>query len=617
MSVLWHCNIRKPASLLHSLTNFSVVLSLCRSSAQTKPFVLFWRYTQTAGTHPNTYTHPIEQAQRYTLLAPHPCAMSRGRGGLHKDCQRFSLPPQQGKPPFHYHQFTGLPRGPRVPSPDSVSGRYPHPSLYSTRPGAPGVPPRGRPFHPSPSDPPLWASPQHGSDRIFDSYNLSFRQHQVQFLRGQSAQAPQFKAPQQRGSQTSDRGEEVSAGPIQYQADYRDFKSSGNSFRRGDGYGRGRGNWQREQNFGNTPGPRSKSHWNPHLQKGEYYPNQNTKHYWNTRVDDVSSGLRSLSLGDRVTRVDTSSCSSLASNVSSSPGSVRESLYLTPGIEQQVLTFLKSLRPDETVQARALGKKLGLPKKIVNKALYALLKTNQAKKQGENPPLWRLRKEQDSEPIKERDQTQSSKDSETKPGEKSSINQEATGNLISTSAPSESQILVEADRNSTDQSEDSEGEDTCETLLPDQVQKTILPAVQSVTLPTMADTKDSKDKILQYLYEAGTNNALVIAKNLGLRSAKQVNPTLYALEQQGDVRRDSDVTPHIWSLSAHQQEKMNRQRKVAANAKAGWKQWRDVELCSKSDYKCKLWTWVFRWCCSRADGWGWKSVAWYFRQQHI
>lgn len=389
----------------------------------------------------------------------------------------------------------------------------------------------------------------------------------MQFLRGQSAQAPQFKAPQQRGSQTSGRGEEVSTGPIQYQAGYRDFKSSGSSFGSRDGYGRGRGNWQREQNFGNTPGPRRKSHWNHHLQKGEYYPNQNTKHYWNTQVDDVSSGLHSLSLGDRVTRVDTSSCSSLASKVSSSPGSVRESLYLTPEIQQQVLAFLKSLRPGETVQARALGKKLGLPKKIVNKALYALLRTNQAVKQGEIPPLWRLYKEEDSEPIKERDQTQSSKDSETKPGQKSSINQEATGNLISTSAPSTSQILVEADGNSTDQSEDSEGEDTCETLLPDQVQKTILPAVQSVTLPTMADTKDSKEKILQYLYEAGTSNALLIAKNLGLRSANQVNPTLYALEKQGDVRRDSEVTPPIWSLSAHRQEKMDRQRKVAATAK--------------------------------------------------
>uniref|UniRef100_A0A8C1NQE7 Adenosine deaminase RNA specific n=2 Tax=Cyprinus carpio TaxID=7962 RepID=A0A8C1NQE7_CYPCA len=449
--------------------------------------------------------------------------MSRGRGGFHKDCQRFSFPPQQGKPQFHSHTTTGHPRGPRVPSP--ISGSCPHPSLYSNYPGAPGVPPRGRPFPPSPSDPPLWASPQHGNDQIFDSNGVSFRQHQVQFLRGQSVQAPQFKAPQQRGSQTSGRGEEVFTGPFQYQAGYRDFKTSGSSFGRRDDYGRGRGNWQREQNFGNTPGPKRKSHWNHHLQKGQYYPNQYTKHYWNTQADDLSSGLHSLSLGDRITRVgfsDTSSCSSLGNKVSSSPGSVRESLYLTPQIQQQVLSFLTSLGPDETVQARALGKKLGLPKAIVNKALYALLRTNQAVKQGETPPLWRLRKEEDGEPIKERDQTQSSKDTEKRLGQKSSINQED--------------------------------------------QKTVLPAVQSVTLSTMVDSKDCKEKILQYLYESGTGSALVIAKNLGLRSAKQVNPTLYAMEKQGDVRRDTEVTPPIWSLSAHRQEKMDRQRKVAATA---------------------------------------------------
>uniref|UniRef100_A0A9J7WUQ6 Adenosine deaminase RNA specific n=1 Tax=Cyprinus carpio carpio TaxID=630221 RepID=A0A9J7WUQ6_CYPCA len=449
--------------------------------------------------------------------------MSRGRGGFHKDCQRFSFPPQQGKPQFHSHTTTGHPRGPRVPSP--ISGSCPHPSLYSNYPGAPGVPPRGRPFPPSPSDPPLWASPQHGNDQIFDSKGVSFRQHQVQFLRGQSVQAPQFKAPQQRGSQTSGRGEEVFTGPFQYQAGYRDFKTSGSSFGRRDDYGRGRGNWQREQNFGNTPGPKRKSHWNHHLQKGQYYPNQYTKHYWNTQADDLSSGLHSLSLGDRITRVgfsDTSSCSSLGNKVSSSPGSVRESLYLTPQIQQQVLSFLTSLGPDETVQARALGKKLGLPKAIVNKALYALLRTNQAVKQGETPPLWRLRKEEDGEPIKERDQTQSSKDTKKRLGQKSSINQED--------------------------------------------QKTVLPAVQSVTLSTMVDSKDCKEKILQYLYESGTGSALVIAKNLGLRSAKQVNPTLYAMEKQGDVRRDTEVTPPIWSLSAHRQEKMDRQRKVAATA---------------------------------------------------
>lgn len=284
----------------------------------------------------------------------------------------------------------------------------------------------------------------------------------------------------------------------------------------------------------------------------------------------MSSGLHSLSLGDRITKVDNSdslSCSSISSKFSSSPGLVRESLYLTPEIQQQVFAFLTSLGPDETIQARALGKKLGLPKAIVNKALYALLKTNQAVKQGEIPPLWRLCKEEDSEPIKGRDQSQSSKDSLKEPGQSSSINQESREHLTSTSAPSASQILTEADGDISDQSEDSEGDDTCETLFPVQDQQTLLPAVQLVTLSTMADSKDGKEKILQYLYEVGTGNALVIAKNLGLRSAKQVNPTLYALEKQGDVKRNTEVTPPTWALSAHRQEKMDRQRKVAASAK--------------------------------------------------
>ncbi|CAM4700259.1 unnamed protein product [Leuciscus chuanchicus] len=492
--------------------------------------------------------------------------MSRGRGGFNKDCQRFSLPPQQGKPQFHSHTTTGHQRGPCVPSPGSVSGTYPHPSLYSSYPGAPGVPPRGHPFPPSPSDSPLWASPHHSSDQISDPNGVSFRQHQVQFLRGQSAQAPQFKAPQQRGSQTPSQGEKVSTGPLHYQTGYRDFKTSGNSFGRRDCYARGRGNWQREHNFG----PKKKSGWNHPHQKGQYYPNQQTKHYWNAQADDVSSGLHSLSLSDRITRVDNSdilSCSSISSKVFSSPSSVRESLYLTPEIQQQIFAFLTSLGPDETIQARALSKKLGLPKTIVNKALYALLRTNQAVKQGENPPLWRLYKEEDSEPIKGRDQSQSSKDLVKEPGQSSSIKQEAREHLTSTSAPSASQILVEADGNISDQSEDSEGDDTCETLIPVQDQQTLLPAVQLVTLSTMADSKDGKEKILQYLYEVGMGNSLVIAKNLGLRSAKQVNPTLYAMEKQGDVRRNTEVTPPTWSLSAHRQEKMDRQRKAAATAK--------------------------------------------------
>ncbi|NP_571671.2 double-stranded RNA-specific adenosine deaminase isoform X1 [Danio rerio] len=490
--------------------------------------------------------------------------MSRGRGGNYKDSQRFSLPFRKGQPQFYSSTTTGQSRGPRVPSPSSLSGSSPHPSFYSSYSSGPGVPPRDHPFPPRHSDPSLWASPQHGSDQISDSNGVSFRQNQVQFLRGQSAQAPQFKAPQPRGSQSSSRGEEVSTEPIQYQTGYRDFKSNSYSFGRRNCYGRGQDNWQGEQNFG----PKKRSGWNHPHQKGQYYSNQHYKQFWNARANDLSSGIYNLSFGDRVKRVDTSdtlSCSNSSSKVSSSSSSFRDSLYLTPEIHQQVCAFLTSLRPAETIQAKVLGKKLGLPKKIVNKVLYDLLKSNQVVKQGETPPLWRLC-EESRESIREKDQTQSSKDLEKEPGQSPYINQKVGGDFTTTSTPSPSKIPIDADSDTSDESEDSEGDDSCEKLLADQDKKTLSPTVQSVTLSTMADSKDSKEKILQYLYEAGTGNALVIAKNLGLRSAKQVNPTLYALEKQGDVNRNTEVNPPTWELSAHRQEKMDRQRKAAATA---------------------------------------------------
>ncbi|XP_052000428.1 double-stranded RNA-specific adenosine deaminase [Xyrauchen texanus] len=486
--------------------------------------------------------------------------MSRGGGGSNKDYQQFSLPYHQGKSRFYYpcQTTSGHPRGPRVPSPSSVSGRYPHPSIYSSYPAAPGVPPHGPPFTPALSDPPLWASSGHSSNRISDTNGISFQQQQVQFLRGESAQAPQFKTPQPRGSQSSSRGEEGATWPFQYQAEFYNFG-------RREGYSRDRANWQRDQNFGYTSGPKRKSRWIQQHQQEQNYQNLNAKHYW--KADDVSSlssGLHSLRLDDRVTRLENSdtllSCSSFA-KVSSSSGLVRDSLCLTPEIQNQVLTCLTSLGPDETLQAKVLARKLGLPKKIINKALYILLKSKKAVKPSEIPPLWRLRKEEDGEPIEERDRTWSSK------GAEKSKRQETRADRNSTSAHSEAQILVEAISETSNESEESDGDYTSETLLPDQNQKTLLPAAQSEILSTMADSKDNKEHVLQYLYVSGMASALVIAKNLSLRSAKQINPTLYALEKQGDVRRNAEVTPHIWELSAHRLEKMDRQRRAAAPTK--------------------------------------------------
>ncbi|CDQ88758.1 unnamed protein product [Oncorhynchus mykiss] len=85
----------------------------------------------------------------------------------------------------------------------------------------------------------------------------------------------------------------------------------------------------------------------------------------------------------------------------------------------------------------------------------------------------------------------------------------------------------------------------------------------------MADCgSNQKELILQYLLEAGEATALVISKNLGLRGAKQVNPTLYAMEKQGDVSRNAEVTPHIWELSVHRRERMERSLKAERSAPA-------------------------------------------------
>uniref|UniRef100_A0AAR2JB82 Adenosine deaminase RNA specific n=1 Tax=Pygocentrus nattereri TaxID=42514 RepID=A0AAR2JB82_PYGNA len=83
------------------------------------------------------------------------------------------------------------------------------------------------------------------------------------------------------------------------------------------------------------------------------------------------------------------------------------------------------------------------------------------------------------------------------------------------------------------------------------------------------ESKDNKELIVQYLYEAGKAHALLIAKNLGLRNAKQVNPTLYAMEKQGELSRDTSHTPPFWELTAHRREKMDRQRKATATVKQG------------------------------------------------
>uniref|UniRef100_A0A8B9JIF0 Adenosine deaminase RNA specific n=1 Tax=Astyanax mexicanus TaxID=7994 RepID=A0A8B9JIF0_ASTMX len=242
-------------------------------------------------------------------------------------------------------------------------------------------------------------------------------------------------------------------------------------------------------------------------------------------VSSLSTGFRDLSL--EAGRFASSSSSS-GSRSSSSLPPVRCSLHLTTDIQKQVLSSLASLGPGETIQAKVLAKKLRLPKKIVNQALYALSSLHQAVKQGDTPPLWRLRREGEGVP---------------------------------------SSAAIEASGDSSEESEDFQQENSFETFASDRDQGTFPAATQAGSFGITMEAKDNKERIMQYLYEAGKASALLIAKNLGFRNAKQVNPMLYAMEKQGDLSRMSGVTPPSWELSAHRREKMDRQRKAASAVK--------------------------------------------------
>uniref|UniRef100_A0A3B5LXE8 Adenosine deaminase RNA specific n=1 Tax=Xiphophorus couchianus TaxID=32473 RepID=A0A3B5LXE8_9TELE len=89
-------------------------------------------------------------------------------------------------------------------------------------------------------------------------------------------------------------------------------------------------------------------------------------------------------------------------------------------------------------------------------------------------------------------------------------------------------------------------------------------------------------RVLQFLLDVGEATALVIAKNLGLKNAKQINPTLYALAKQGEVNRDSDVTPPKWMLSAHRKERMERSLKIAKSASI-FGSHMGMEICKEED----------------------------------
>ncbi|XP_072536538.1 double-stranded RNA-specific adenosine deaminase [Salminus brasiliensis] len=491
--------------------------------------------------------------------------MSRGRGGPPNEHQQFSFPPHQGKPRLGFFSQTlqTHPRTPRIPSPSSGVARFHPPPLYSY-PDSPGASPRGPTYPVASSTPPVpgpsQADPRNpapnGVGRKDEA--ADFRQQQVLFLRGQSAQAPKFRAAQQ-------------GDPSNFTGNHQQQTGYYPSYVQRGGYRRDRPNWQRASPIGYPPGVRKPPGCEYSSSLGQQH--QYKRGHWDRRLDHnvslLSSGFRDLSLEEgRFAKAErsaaASSCSSPGSRASSSLPAVRHSLHLTTDIQKQIFSSLALLGPGETIQAKVLAKKLHLPKKIVNQALYALSSSRQAVKEGDTPPLWRLCRKGEAEPSKEtfRQNTGYRVSSENKVPPGTSVKPD-------NDSRSEASAAVEASGSSSEESEDFQKETYFEAFGSGQDQETFPTTTQAAIFGVTMEAKDNKERIMQYLYEAGKASALLIAKNLGLRNAKQVNPMLYAMEKQGDLSKEAGVRPPSWELTAHRRDKMDRQRKAAVAVSQG------------------------------------------------
>lgn len=476
--------------------------------------------------------------------------MSRGRGG----------PPRE-----HYPRHT--PRDPQAqkdylrPGPGSLHPR-PGPqqqASYSAyyqgfvHPAAPAQPiPNYNNVAPKPAG---HSSSQHPNYSPSPGLN-SFQQQQIEFLRGQSAEAPHFG--------TGGRAAPVRPPSFIYhpQSGYSRYPNPSSS-------PRGRGGYNQEQGFGYPPSARApRGSPGPRYQNLNQLQGQNHNQFSNRQwAGTLCESFQDLSISsDRPNRggerFDRHSSSSSSTKYRFTKGDIT----LTPNIHDQVYRALAALRPNESIAAKLLARKLHVPKKIVNQALYSLERSQKASKQGLSPPEWSLYRE----PLRGEEDINSGVQSPlSHPGVGSEVPFEVKVELKT--EPGESVSQAEEEDSDTESSSfncsSSESSDSEEIHSParGQRQDQRHPSTSSSPEPDLKNPlmAEQKERVLQYLLHSQDATALLIAKNLGLRSTKQVNPSLYALEKQGDIVKNGEVNPPTWELSTHRRERMERSLKAA------------------------------------------------------
>ncbi|XP_037640424.1 double-stranded RNA-specific adenosine deaminase isoform X2 [Sebastes umbrosus] len=496
--------------------------------------------------------------------------MSRGRGGPYKE-HFHRYPPPDFHAKENYYRPGAAPLYPRAgPQQSPYSSYYNSPArpvapiqpppAPSLNPSAPPVPKHNN-LAPKPEDLNSSHHQNHGSNFAPNS----FQYQQAEFLRGQRSEAPQFRASP-RGGGAGVVPDRLPSSSYQPQSGYSRYSSYPNSSPRG------RGGYSQDQSFVH-PGARNQLQGTHH--------NQYSNRPWRGPTDSVCDSFQSLSLHrDRPNRGRERFGRPSASSSSAKSSFTKGDITLTPDIQDQVHRVLAALRPSENISAKLLAKKLHLPKKIVNKALYSLERSQKASKQGLLPPEWSLYRE-------------------ALGGEKDqhSIVQSPPSHLcVSSGHPPDPEAKVElktetAENRGQGEEEDSDTESSSsycsssesfgseKSQVPGQHQVKQHPITTSspdpqLALPAMAE---QRELVLKYLLTSGEASALVIAKNLGLRGTKQVNPTLYSLEKQGEVVKNGEVNPPTWELSTHRRERMERSIKAAMSPRAEREPGRDEE----------------------------------------
>uniref|UniRef100_A0A3B3D9V3 Adenosine deaminase RNA specific n=1 Tax=Oryzias melastigma TaxID=30732 RepID=A0A3B3D9V3_ORYME len=474
--------------------------------------------------------------------------MSRGRGGSYKEHPHRHIPPNLQVKENYYRPGAAqlFPRD----DPDQIPNRH-----YSNSPGCPSVP-LGSPSPLLPSAPPIPNQFNVSNSGAFNcSYNQnqgfgpipnSFHYKQVEFLRGHTSEAPQF-----RGGVRA-----IGSRPPNYthqpQPHYNRY-SNPNSSPRSRGYYREC--YRQDQSY-SFPSPSGLSQGFARPQ----YPNANQSRGVNHQLSDRQTSF----LCDNFQRLNLQQdrgCRKSFDGRSSSGKYSKAKITLTPVIQEQVY---KALTADEAVSARVLAKKLHLPKKVINQALYSLEQSKKASKQGLQPPEWTLYREN----------PQAEETTSAQPQNPPSLLSFSSIQLQS----AEAKVDIEKEQEIEEEDSDAESSSSCSSLefsASEDSQSSANVGCQESPRASSADLKfssammaDQKEKILKYLLESGEATALVLAKNLGLKGAKQVNPTLYDLEKQGEVVK-TETSPYKWKLSPHRRERMERSLKAASIPQAG------------------------------------------------